>query len=691
MLGDLSSFASKTPFDVQGIRATAKQLLAMSIESEKVIPTLKALGDVSAGLGVDLDRLAYNYGQVKTQTKLTGVELKDFMRAGVPLLGELASMLNKSEAEIQEMVSAGQIGFPLVEAAFQRMTGEGGKFNNLMAEQAKTLGGLLSNLGDEITQSSEAIGTALLPVAKEIVIKLIEITQAVTAWVKKNPELAGTILKVALAVTGLLTAVGLLGVIIPQLVAGWAAITTAFGIAKVAALALTAQFGLLNLVLMGSVIGALIATVYYVVKAVQEFQKFSDEVGGWRNALALSFLHVKQRFLEFVLAIVQGISNVLDAIPGIDNAFGTVIDGLKIMIGEVDAEFNNLAATLYVPGTAAEDAATKVDTAATSMNQDFSRMVKGADEMSEAVKERFGMLVDSVKSVREEIRKTYDDIKSATDDYLKSVGKENEDYEQSVVETVAGAQKKKLDLEVELRSAQAKGEYDRIKDLGVKIQEQEAIIISYNTLQLDLDKRIDEERARLSMNELQRLQFDHNKKLEVMQIEYLQDQANRLKKMVELQTEHNQILAMVDADKKAKLEAEVAKGKATRARLADERAGLKGWIDETTAMYESYVSGVNSILSRIKSSAGGGGFVNPNAGMFSGARATGGPVQPGRTFLVGERGPELFTPGQYGNIAANGGAGMTIIITGNEFVGEDGIADRISRDIMRNLKNNVKL
>jgi hypothetical protein len=49
-----------------------------------------------------------------------------------------------------------------------------------------------------------------------------------------------------------------------------------------------------------------------------------------------------------------------------------------------------------------------------------------------------------------------------------------------------------------------------------------------------------------------------------------------------------------------------------------------------------------------------------------GARASGGPVMGGGTYLVGERGPELFTPSSSGNITANnalGGGGGTINIT----------------------------
>ena len=54
------------------------------------------------------------------------------------------------------------------------------------------------------------------------------------------------------------------------------------------------------------------------------------------------------------------------------------------------------------------------------------------------------------------------------------------------------------------------------------------------------------------------------------------------------------------------------------------------------------------------------------ATKVSGARANGGPVQAGNTYLVGERGPELFTPERSGNIIPNGAsAGQNINISVN--------------------------
>ena len=48
-----------------------------------------------------------------------------------------------------------------------------------------------------------------------------------------------------------------------------------------------------------------------------------------------------------------------------------------------------------------------------------------------------------------------------------------------------------------------------------------------------------------------------------------------------------------------------------------------------------------------------GGLVGSILGLPG--RATGGPVAPGRGYLVGERGPELFVPTTSGTVVANGG------------------------------------
>ena len=57
--------------------------------------------------------------------------------------------------------------------------------------------------------------------------------------------------------------------------------------------------------------------------------------------------------------------------------------------------------------------------------------------------------------------------------------------------------------------------------------------------------------------------------------------------------------------------------------------------------------------------------------IFGGKRADGGPVSGGQSYLVGERGPEIFTPSSAGNITPNGAGGsITINVSGNNFNSE---------------------
>lgn len=97
------------------------------------------------------------------------------------------------------------------------------------------------------------------------------------------------------------------------------------------------------------------------------------------------------------------------------------------------------------------------------------------------------------------------------------------------------------------------------------------------------------------------------------------------------------------------------------------RTGKFGFDD----LRRSALAVMNDIARNALSTALPGGGLLGFAGNLLGAalglpgRATGGPVAPGRAYLVGERGPELFVPTASGQIAPGGSssAGRDIRIT----------------------------
>lgn len=76
-------------------------------------------------------------------------------------------------------------------------------------------------------------------------------------------------------------------------------------------------------------------------------------------------------------------------------------------------------------------------------------------------------------------------------------------------------------------------------------------------------------------------------------------------------------------------------------------------------------AGFSSILGTGAGGGGLGGLLSQTFGALLGlpGRATGGPVSPGRAFMVGERGPEIFVPTSAGRIEPNealGGRGRDV-------------------------------
>lgn len=196
-LGDLADFAKATPFELGQLEEASKRLLAYGTTADELIPTLKMLGDITAGVGMEkLPQLTLAFGQVQAATKLTGAELRQFSEAGVPLLGTLADQFGKTEAEIIDMVSEGVVGFEDVKKALATLTSEGGRFQNLMEKQSQSLGGLWSNLKDQISLTARALGEELLPYLKPVVEDFIRLATFIRELVDRfsgfNVQISGT-------------------------------------------------------------------------------------------------------------------------------------------------------------------------------------------------------------------------------------------------------------------------------------------------------------------------------------------------------------------------------------------------------------------------------------------------------------------------------------------------------------------
>ena len=175
LMNQTIALAIKSPFTLQQLTGYTKQLAAYQVEYKDLYNTTKMLADVSAGLGVEMDRLILAFGQVKAANYLRATEVRQFTEAGFNILGELAKYYSELEGtmvsvgDVQERVTKRMVDFADVEEIFHRVTEAGGMFYEMQSKQAETLAGQWTNLQDRIDVMLNEIGTSGDGVLKFIV------------------------------------------------------------------------------------------------------------------------------------------------------------------------------------------------------------------------------------------------------------------------------------------------------------------------------------------------------------------------------------------------------------------------------------------------------------------------------------------------------------------------------------------
>lgn len=122
-------------------------------------------------------------------------------------------------------------------------------------------------------------------------------------------------------------------------------------------------------------------------------------------------------------------------------------------------------------------------------------------------------------------------------------------------------------------------------------------------------------------------------------------------------------------------------------------SSISNFIDGIVSKINGLISSISSVGNAIGNKVSGA--YNSVSGFISGQRASGGYVGSGQSYLVGEAGPEIFTPNVSGYITPNGGAGqINVYVTGNTIANHmdlSYVAEQVGKAIVNKLKLNQKL
>jgi tape measure domain-containing protein len=261
------------------------------------------------------------------------------------------------------------------------------------------------------------------------------------------------------------------------------------------------------------------------------------------------------------------------------------------------------------------------------------------------------------------------------------------------------------------RIAAAEDAGDKMLVARLQSQERELDIQYRYAQELAKEVNLDAQKAIIyeGLNALTANQVALQRELDTLQTQSDQDRLTSLQKAVEKQYELNTAVQnqLQLADGVANTLGE-GLGSAFNALIA----GAQGWekslqqiasgvlVDIANQLIrifvvEQAINAIKAFLTPFSSStplgAGGGtvgkfGTLGPNFGIPQ--RAKGGPVSSGQTYMVGERGPELFVPGRSGTIVANdkmGGGSTNVVVNvdakGSSVEGDDQGANQLGRVI----------
>ena len=272
MLDEIAKFAAASPFGKLDLTENAKTMLNFGVETGRVLPLLKQLGDISGGNKDRLQSLSLVLGQVSAAGRLQGQDNLQFINAGFNPLQELAKMTGKSYAELQDKMSKGQITFENVTQAIRHATGAGGKFFGMMEKQSQTAAGKFATVKDIVIQQAVDIYGKLQPLISKILDLLIKIVPVISSGIMKVihgiEHVIDFVLRFKTEIGYLAAVIGVAAVVFNAHAIAMMGYAAVMGVITAATRIWTAVQWLLNVAMSANPIGLIIIGIAALVAAV---------------------------------------------------------------------------------------------------------------------------------------------------------------------------------------------------------------------------------------------------------------------------------------------------------------------------------------------------------------------------------------------------------------------------------------
>ena len=222
---------------------TAAQTIALTMRAADLASVFNtdvstALEAINSGLKGEADPLE-QFGIGLNQTSLQAFALSQGIQGNVSDL------------------SAAEVANLRIALIMQQSASSAGDF----AESQDTLAGATRIGTAEIGNVAAMLGMTLLPIIEDVLGVVVPLIANIGEWVSENQELVSILVPVVAGLGLVLGTVGLLGIAIPALSAGWGALTTIFSLSTVKTIAGNIALAARNILTIAGTAATLIATI----------------------------------------------------------------------------------------------------------------------------------------------------------------------------------------------------------------------------------------------------------------------------------------------------------------------------------------------------------------------------------------------------------------------------------------------
>jgi len=147
MVDKLNKFTASTPFRLQEVATSARQLIAVGVGVDDINDRMRMLGDIAAASGNSIQDIAAAFSKVQAKGKVELENLNQLAERGIPIFAELKKVTGDANMEF----GAGKVSVEQYNQALANMATEGGFANGAMENLSETVSGKFSTAMDNVT------------------------------------------------------------------------------------------------------------------------------------------------------------------------------------------------------------------------------------------------------------------------------------------------------------------------------------------------------------------------------------------------------------------------------------------------------------------------------------------------------------------------------------------------------------